>query len=143
MRILKAVIAAALILPASADVQTSSDHPEDAQLVSDMIENYLSNTSLVSMNEEEGSLVLFVSMGGDWTDSEDNWMELILICSYAVSLDLEREWELKDIAVSFSDSWCRIAVEDLIPLDHQDISQEELIREIKNLTEVYSLDTGD
>lgn len=125
------VLLAASILPASADVRMGSDHPEDAQLVSDMIEEHLGTISLVSMNEEEGSLVLFVSTGGEWIDSEDNWTELTLICSYAVSLDLERDWELKDIAVSYSDSWCRVAVED--------VKEEEFLREIRERTEVYTL----
>jgi len=128
-----------IFLQAMGAVQEGSEYPEDALLLSNWVQDYLSNELMVSFAEADSSLVLFVALGGEWTGDPDQWTELIVISSYAAFLDLQRSWSIGDIAVSFGSSWCRLPMDEILEIADEDIGESEFFEKFKAITEIYPL----
>lgn len=125
-----------VFLQAMGGVQEGSKFPEDALLISDMVQEYLEREPMVSFNGADSSLVLLVSFGGEWTGDPDQWTELIIISSYSASLDLQRSWNIKDIAISFGNSWCRIPMEKMLVTAVEELSETEFLEKFQAITEI-------
>lgn len=132
---LPAVIAL-IVLQAVGSVQEDSKYPEDALLVSNMVQEYLGVESMVNFSGADSSLVLLVALGGEWIGVPDQWTELIIISSYAASLDLQRSWNIMDIAVSFGSSWCRISMEKIFETAGEELSETEFLERFQAITEI-------
>lgn len=135
---LPAVIAL-IVLQAVGSVQEDSKYPEDALLVSNMVQEYLDRESMVNFEGADSSLVLLVALGGEWTGAPDQWTELIIITSYAASLDLQRSWNIMDIAVSFGSSWCRISMEKIFETAGEELSETEFLEKFQAITEIHPM----
>jgi hypothetical protein len=123
---------------AFAAVQQDSAWPEDALLMNDLINSHLEQDFLLALSEDDSSLVLFVSLDGQWTDSDDDWTDLMVIYAIASGVDLEKTWSIRDVAVSFGETWCSIPMEDIFTLSADSVlSGEEWWAELKSLTEVH------
>jgi hypothetical protein len=123
---------------AFAAVQRDSAWPDDAVIINDFIETLLERSCLVSLDGPDSALVLFVSLGGEWTESDGNWSDLMVIYAAASGVDMENPWSIRDVAVSFGESWCSIPMEDIFSLSADSIlSEEEWWAELKSFTEVH------
>jgi hypothetical protein len=116
-----------------------SEHPDDALMMAGELAGYMQMEPLVSFSGPDSAIVVFVALGGHWSGDDEQWDRLILISSYAVYLDLMREWELGDIAVSFGDSWCRIHPEGLLSLSDRELDRADLLDAFRSITEVRSI----
>jgi len=128
-----------IFLHAIGGVQEGSEYPEDALLLSNTVQEYLSSESLVSFAGSDSSLVLFIALGGEWTGDPDQWTELIIISSYAAYLDLQRSWNIVDIAVSSGTSWCRIPMDRILEITDEELDESELLERFQVITEIYEL----
>ncbi|MCD4847461.1 MAG: hypothetical protein K8R76_04645 [Candidatus Aegiribacteria sp.] len=135
---LPAVIAL-IVLQAVGSVQEDSKYPEDALLVSNTVQEYLERESMVNFEGADSSLVLLVALGGEWTGESDQWTEMIIITSYAASLDLQRSWNIMDIAVSFGSSWCSISMENIFETAAEELSETEFLEQFKAITEIHPM----
>lgn len=126
-------------LSVSAAVQDSSLHPEEALLVSDVVSEYLGRESMVSFREVDGSLVLFVALGEEWTGSPQQWDELLILSSYSAALSTQKPWIILDIAVSYGHKWLRIPVEALTALEDRELDEDELREEFRSIVESYTM----
>ncbi len=132
-----------VFLQAMGAVQEGSLYPEDALLISDAVQEYLNGELMVSFAGVDSSLVLFVTLGGEWTGDPDQWAELIIISSYTASIDLQRSWNIKDIAVSFGSSWCRIPMYEILEITDKDLGESELLERFQAITEIYTMNNRD
>ena len=139
MRIFLPVVIALIVLRAMAGVQEESKYPEDALLVSNMVQEYLEMESMVNFGGDDSSLVLLVALDGEWTGDPDQWTELIIITSYAASLDLKRSWNIMNIAVSFGSSCCRISMENIFETAGEELSETEFLEKFQAITEIYPM----
>ncbi len=137
MKTVVSVIVFMFFLQAMGAVQEGSIYPEDALLVSDTVQEYLGRELAVSFKETDSTLVLFVSLGGEWRGGSDQWTELIFISSYAASLDLQRSWSVKDIAVSFGGSWCRLSMNEIFEIATEELTETEFLEKFQAITEVF------
>ena len=136
MKILLPVVLTLIVLQGMGSVQEDSRYPEDALLVSNMVQEYFDRESMVNFGGDDSSLVLLVALGGEWTGDPDQWTELIIITSYAASLDLQRSWNIMDIAVSYGSSWCRISMEKIFETAGEELSETEFLERFKTITEI-------
>ncbi len=120
-----------------------SEHPDDALMMARELAGYMQMEPLVSFSGPDSALLVFVALGGHWSGDDEQWDRLILISSYAVYLDILREWELGDIAVSFGDSWCRITPEGLLSLSDRELDHAGLLDAFRSITEVRSMGEGE
>lgn len=132
-------VTALIVLQAVGSVQEDSKYPEDALLVSNTVQEYLERESMVNFEGADSSLVLLVALGGEWTGSPDQWTELIIITSFAASLDLQRSWNIMDIAISFGSSWCRISMEKIFETAGEELSETEFLEKFQAITEIYPM----
>ncbi len=139
MKAVVPVIVMLISLQAMGAVQEGSEYPEDALLVSNTVQEYLSRELMVSFAGADSSLVLFIALGGEWTGDPDQWTELIIISSYAASLDLQRSWSIKDIAVSFGSSWCRLSMNEIFEIAAEEPGETEFLEKLQAITEIYEL----
>ncbi|MBN2607503.1 MAG: hypothetical protein JXA64_00190 [Candidatus Fermentibacteraceae bacterium] len=119
-----------------------SQHPDDALMMAGELAHYLQMEPIVSLSGPDSAIVVFVALGGHWSGDDGQWDSLVLISSYAVYLDLLREWELGDVAVSFGDSWCRITPEGLLSLSDRELEHADLLEAFRAITEVRSMGEG-
>jgi hypothetical protein len=143
MKTLVSLIALLMVQVPLAGVQEDSAFSGNAQLISSAIEEHMGVEPMVSIDDGEEGLVLFVSMGGQWSGSDDDWSDLVVICSAALSVEIGDSRELDDIAVSFGNAWCRIHVEDLVHLGFLDIPEETYLQEMSEMVDVYPLGETD
>jgi hypothetical protein len=138
---MKKLLLLAMLMTAAqafAGVQSGSAWPEDALLIDDLIQRYLERDFLITLSEADSTLVLFVSLGGEWTDSVDDWSDLMFVYAIASGVDLEKSWTIREVVVSFTDTWCSIPMEDIFTLSSDSIlTEEEWWTELKSLTEVH------
>jgi hypothetical protein len=119
-------------------VQRDSVWPDDAVIINDLVETLLLRSCLVSLDGPDSALVLFVSLGGEWTASDSNWNDLMVIYAAASGVDMEKPWSIRDVAVSFGESWCSIPMEDIFSLSADSLlSEEEWWAELESFTEVH------
>lgn len=137
MKLLVPIVTMLVILQVMGGVQEDSLFPDDALLVSDTVQEYLGKESAVSFTGTDSTLVLFISLGGEWRGDPDQWTELIIISSYAASLDLQRSWNIRDIAVSFGSSWCRLSMNEISEIVGDELSETALLERFQAITEVY------
>ncbi len=138
MKLLVPTVTVLVILQAMGGVQEGSMYPEDALLVSNTVQEYLNRELMVSFTEADSSLlVLFVALGGEWTGDPSQWMELIIVSSYAASLDLQRSWSIKDIAVSFGSSWCNLPIDKIFEIANEEFGETEFLEEFQAITEIH------
>ena len=123
----------------AAAVGSGSLYREDAQDLSSGISQYLSVEPLVSFSGNDSALVLFVALGGDWKGTDDQWDQLLITATCAVYLDLLRDWELQDMAVSFGDTWFRIPPDSLMELAGRDLDHQEVMQDFRSMVEVRPL----
>jgi hypothetical protein len=137
---MKKLIPLVMLLTAQAfgGVQQGSAWPEDALLISDLIEARLHRTCIVSLDGPDSALVAFISLGGEWTSSDYNWYDLIFVYAVASSVDMEKSWSISDLAVSFGPDWCLVRMDDVFALSSDSVlTEEEWWTELKSLTEVH------
>ncbi len=139
LKIFLPAVIALVVLQVTGSVQEDSKYPEDALLVSNKVQEYLGRESMVNFGGDDSSLVLLVALGGEWTGVPDQWTELIIITSYAASLDLQRSWNIMDIAVSFGRSWCKISMEQIFETAGEELSEIEFIEKFQAITEIYPM----
>ena len=137
------VIVLVFFLQAPGAVQEGSLYPEDALLISDTVQEYLSGELIVNFAGTDSSLVLFTALGGEWTGDPDQWIELITISSYAAYLDSQRSWNIKDIAVSFGSNWCRVSMDEIMAITDEELNESELIERFQAITEIRAMNNGD
>ena len=118
-------------------VSEDSRYPEDALLISDLIEARTHESCMVSLMGPDSAMVAFVAMGGEWTDSEDNWYQLMLVYAVTSGVDMEKFWDIKDVAVSFGEAWCSIPMADIFWLSEVELTEDEWWEELKSRTEVH------
>ncbi len=123
----------------AAAVGSGSRYREDALDLSSGISEYLSVEPLVSFSGPDSALVLFVALGGVWQGTDDQWDQLLITATCAVYLDILRDWELEDMAVSFGDTWFRIPPDSLVELAAGDMDHQELMCTFRSLVEVRPL----
>ncbi len=126
-----------LTCTAVSEVAEDSKWMEDALIISDLIETQMTMPCLVSLAGPDSALVAFVSLGGEWTASEENWYDFMVVCAVTSGVDMEKPWDILDVVVSFGDSWCAIPMEDIFQLSDLDISEDEWWEELKVRTEVH------
>ena len=124
-------------------VQEGSLYPEDVLLISDTIAEYIDAEFVINFAGTDSSLVLFVALGGEWTEDPDQWAELIIISSYAAYLDSQRSWSIQDIAVSFGSRWCRLPMDEILEITDDELDESELLERFQAITEIYTLNNGD
>jgi hypothetical protein len=123
---------------AIAAVQRDSAWPDDAVIINDFVETLLLRDCLVSLDGPDSSLVLFVSLGGEWTASDSNWNDLMVIYAAASGVDMEKTWSIRDVAVSYGESWCSIPMAAIFSLSADSLlSEEEWWAELKSFTEIH------
>lgn len=132
-----------IVLQAIGAVQEGSLYPEEALLISDTVQEYINGDLMVNIAGTDSSLVLFIALGGEWTGDTDQWNELIIISSYAAYLDLQRSWNIRDIAVSFGSSWCRLAMDEIMEITDEELGESEFLERFQAITEIYSMNNGD
>lgn len=139
MRI-NALTVLALFLPAAAGAGRVTLHQEDAQLLDEWILGNLGRQSIVTFSADDSSLVLFVSLGGTWTGDPAQWSDLGILSEFVLSMDLQRDWDLKDMAVSFGDSWCLVPMDSLMTLWIEDPAAGELSDLVRAITAVRGME---
>ena len=138
MRLTTLIVLLALPTLSLAAVAEESQWPEDALLISDLIEARTHETCLVSLIGPDSALVAFVATGDEWTDSDANWNTLMLIYAITSGVDMEKYWDILDVAVSFGDAWCSIPMEDIFWLSNdEDLTEDEWWEELRNRTEIH------
>ena len=139
MKTVLSVIVIMISFEASGAVSEGSLYPEDALLISDTVQEYLNGELMVNIAGTDSSLVLFIALGGEWTGDTDQWAELIILSSYTVSIDLQRSWNIRDIAVSFGSSWCRLPMDEIMEIIDDDLDESELLEKFQAITEIYTM----
>jgi hypothetical protein len=142
-RSLITVIILAAAGSASAGAGPGSVHTHDARIMAEELSAYLGSEPVVSFTGPDSALVLFVALGGSWQGEEAQWEQLAILSSYAIYLDLRRDWELADIAVSFGDSWCRIPPDGLASMADPDAEGGTVLDQLRSVTEVRDLPRED
>ena len=122
-----------------AGVGAESSHMEDAQLISDLLEHYVDGDYLLTLNETDSSLVCFISLGKEWSGSLENWTDLMYIYAVSSGVDMEKPWSIRDVVVSFGETWCSIPMENIFALSQADssITEEQWWAEMQALTEIH------
>ncbi len=126
-------------LQASGAVHEGSLYPEDALLISDTIAEYIDAEFVMNFTGTDSSLVLFIALGGEWTGDPDQWDELMIVSSCAASIDLQRSWSIRDIAVSFGSSWCRLPMDEIMEIIDDDLGESEILERFQAITEIYTM----
>mgnify|MGYP006281449389 CR=1 FL=1 len=127
------------VISVSAAVQDATLYPEEALLVSDFVSEHLGRESMVSFREVDGCLVLFVALGGEWTDSPQQWDQLLILSSYAAALSAQKPWNIADIAVSYGENWLRVPVEGLSAIEDTELSEQLLRQEFRSIVDSYTM----
>ncbi|MEN8207803.1 MAG: hypothetical protein ABFR50_00980 [Candidatus Fermentibacteria bacterium] len=139
MKTVLPVLVLSIVVQVMGAVQEGSLYPEDALLISDAVGEYLDGELIVNFAGADSSLVLFISLGGEWTGDPEQWAELIIVSSCAASVDLQRDWSIMDIAVSFGSSWCRVPVNEILELAAEESDESEFLEKFQTVTEFYSM----
>ncbi len=139
MKTVLSVIVVMISFEASGAVSEGSLFPEDALLISDTVQEYLNGELIVNIAGTDSSLVLFIALGGEWTGDTDQWAELIIISSCTASIDLQRSWNIRDIALSFGSSWCRLPMDEIMEIIDDDLDESELLERFQAITEIYTM----
>lgn len=139
---MRRLIPVALVLAAAATlagVGAGSQYPDDAMLISDLLEHYVQGGYLLTLDGPDSALVCFVALGREWSASVTNWTDLMYIYAITSGVDMEKPWSIRDVVVSFGETWCTIPMEDIFALSQSDstITEEEWWAEMQALTDVH------
>ncbi len=137
MKTVLSVIVVMISFEASGAISEGSLYPEDALLISDTVQEYYDGELMVNLSGTDSSLVLFVALGGEWTGDTEQWDELIIVSSCAASIDLQRSWIIKDIAISIGSRWCRVPMDEIMEIIDDDLDESELLERFQAITEIY------
>ncbi|RKZ09547.1 hypothetical protein DRQ25_06005 [Candidatus Fermentibacteria bacterium] len=143
MKTVLSVIVVMISFEASGAVHEGSLYPEDALLISDTVQEHYDGELMVNLAGTDSSLVLFVALGCEWTGDTEQWNELMIVSSCAASIDLQRSWSIRDIAVSFGSSWCRLHMDELLEITDEELGESEFLERFQAITEIYPMNNGD